>query len=171
MAGTIQADTLVLGDQATQSQNLVVRTNNDGTFTIERQSGEDLITIDAAGVVSAPTGMKFGAGGDTLSTYDEGTWTPTLTSVGGSGITTSGVYTRIGRLVHASVYITGTGLTMTNRASSATLPTSVGVMSVGSMMDGGTQAGNAYAFTDGKLYAAAAFTSTSQIWMSATYSI
>jgi hypothetical protein len=57
MAGTIQADTLVLGDQATQSQNLVIKTNNDGTFTFERGDGTDLITIDAVGVVDAPSGL------------------------------------------------------------------------------------------------------------------
>jgi hypothetical protein len=64
---------------------------------------------------AAGNGLNFSAnGGDTLTQYDEGTWTPSVTSSAGT-ITTvgtvSGNYTRVGRLVTVicSVTITTNG--------------------------------------------------------------
>ena len=45
-------NSLTLGSSATLSQNLVIKSNTDGTFTIERQSGDDLLTISANGGVA-----------------------------------------------------------------------------------------------------------------------
>jgi hypothetical protein len=62
-----------------------------------------------------PDGIGFGD--ETLSKYDEGTWTPTVTSTGGT-ITTktaTGKYTRVGNIVSLFIWVeitnvgTGTG--------------------------------------------------------------
>lgn len=62
-------------------------------------------TIDQILSPASGKGINFSAaGGDTLTIYDEGTWTPSLAFGGAStGITynaQAGTYTRIGRLVH-----------------------------------------------------------------------
>jgi hypothetical protein len=45
-----------------------------------------------------------------LSDYEEGTWTPSFTSLTTSGtVTTTATYTKVGRLVHCTVSIVGTG--------------------------------------------------------------
>ena len=62
-------------------------------------------TIDQILAPASGKGINFAAaGGDTLTMYDEGTWTPVDGS--GAGLTftagTAGVYTRIGRVVFVS---------------------------------------------------------------------
>jgi hypothetical protein len=63
-------------------------------------------TLRAVGLMSANAGISFG--GSTLSTYEEGTWTPDLRfgslKVGLAG-TQVGKYTRIGNLVHVECRI------------------------------------------------------------------
>jgi hypothetical protein len=58
MAGTVKTNIVQLGDSATATQNLVVRTNVDGTFTIARGNAgattQDILTIGADGSVAAP---------------------------------------------------------------------------------------------------------------------
>lgn len=75
-------------------------------------------TIDQILAPASGKGINFAAaGGDTLTMYDEGTWTPTLTP-GTSGTitsyTASGTYTRIGRQVTVQFKISitnaGTGV-------------------------------------------------------------
>ena len=119
-------NSLTLGSSATLSQNLVIKSNTNGTFTIERQSGEDLLTISAAGVLTPTSGLSFG--NETLSTYDEGTWVPVfaLTTPGTASFGTyawqQGYYTRIGRVVTVSFFLnsgtftlgTGSGTVVVN---------------------------------------------------------
>jgi hypothetical protein len=58
-------DTVQLGSSATATQNLVIKTNKDGTFTIARgndgATSQDIVTIDANGKVLMPQskGPKF----------------------------------------------------------------------------------------------------------------
>jgi hypothetical protein len=69
--------------------------------------------LDVVGAVRASTGILFGtdtATANTLSDYETGTWTPTVTAsttnptvTYGSG--TTGTYTKIGRLVYLNAYI------------------------------------------------------------------
>jgi len=55
--GLSLTDAVQVGASATATQNLVIRTNKDGTFTMARGNAgattQDLLTIDAAGVVKA----------------------------------------------------------------------------------------------------------------------
>ena len=71
------------------------------------------VKLDVVGSVRASTGILFGtdtATANTLSDYETGTWTPTVTAsttnptvTYGSG--TTGTYTKIGRLVYLNAYI------------------------------------------------------------------
>lgn len=58
MAGTIKTDIVQLGDSPTATQNLVIRTNANGTFTVARGNAgattQDILTIDANGKVLLP---------------------------------------------------------------------------------------------------------------------
>jgi hypothetical protein len=58
MAGTLKTNAVQLGDSATATQNLTIRTNADGTFTIARgnvgATTQDVLTIDANGVIAMP---------------------------------------------------------------------------------------------------------------------
>lgn len=62
MAGTVKTNAVQLGDSATATQNLTIRTNVDGTFTIARgnvgATTQDILTIDASGKVSMPQHTK-----------------------------------------------------------------------------------------------------------------
>lgn len=65
------------------------------------------------GVLETINGVKVkntGAGSDTLSWYEEGTWTPAFVSSAGiSASTMNGYFTRIGRVVHISGFASWTG--------------------------------------------------------------
>jgi hypothetical protein len=70
-------------------------------------------------------GLCFGsdtAAANALDDYEEGTWTPTLTSFGGTGLAAAGYYTKIGRIVNWTVDITGTNVTSTSNTSNFTMP-------------------------------------------------
>jgi len=79
------------------------------------------------GVTNFAHGIKL-AGGDTLTVYDEGTWTPTaagFTNVGGTP-TYAGYYTRVGKLIHVLISITPvTSTASTLSTSTLTLPFNV----------------------------------------------
>ena len=102
--------------------------NSSNLFKIARNStgnissGEHLV-INSSGVVSVPNGIELGSGIDatasnTLDDYEEGTWSPTWTSQGGTLNTntsySSATYTKIGNLV------TVAGRLYTNSVSSPT---------------------------------------------------
>jgi len=57
---TIKSDTVVVGVSATDTQNFCLKTNLDGTMKLARKSdgsGGDVLTVDAAGLVTAPAGI------------------------------------------------------------------------------------------------------------------
>lgn len=63
-------------------------------------------TIDQILTPAAGKGIDFSAnGGDVLTQYDEGTWAPVVTASSGAitSYTSSGSYTRVGRMVTATV--------------------------------------------------------------------
>lgn len=64
-------------------------------------------TIDQILAPAAGKGIDFSAnGGDILTQYDEGTWTPTGGTIGATA--SSGTYTKIGRQVTVNAIFTGT---------------------------------------------------------------
>jgi hypothetical protein len=75
------------------------------------------------GSLSIPDGGIYLSGGSApLSNYDEGTWTPTPTGLGGTGITYDAKWVRVGNVVHCTLKISGTGLTATAASTTVTGP-------------------------------------------------
>lgn len=72
--------------------------------------------------ITIPSGIVFAD--ETLANYDEGTWTPTITSETGSPgtVSASGAYTRIGRMVFCEISISITTKSTAGGDIIATLP-------------------------------------------------
>lgn len=86
--------------------------------------------------------------------YQEGTWSPTPTSLGGSGITfPTAKYTRIGNRWDFALKIIGTGMTATANATTVTLPASPSVVaSFSSVNDSVGSYGTGLIYTSGVIY-------------------
>lgn len=63
--------------------------------------------------------------------YQEGTWTPTASGLGGTGISYTTKFVKIGDRADFSIVITGSSLTSTAGATSVSLPFAVGRFSIG----------------------------------------
>lgn len=88
-------------------------------------------TIDQILAPASGKGINFSAaGGDTLTMYDEGTWTPTVVGTSTAGTATyglqSGTYTRIGRMVYFQCELVWSGGTGTGNLRIAGLPFTCG---------------------------------------------
>jgi hypothetical protein len=101
----IKVDTL---STVSGSGNLTVSNNIAGAGTISGTtiSGTNITasgTLGVTGLITASAGVAIGGTGsvNTLDDYEEGDFTPTLTPGGGSynGLTLTGKYTKIGRVV------------------------------------------------------------------------
>jgi hypothetical protein len=82
-------------------------------------------TPSASGAgVSFPATQSSSTDVNTLDDYEEQTWTPTVTASSGAitTYTASGVYTKVGRVVHASAQITLTNIGTASGALIVTLP-------------------------------------------------
>jgi len=96
--------TLKVGDIEGNSESVALYSDGDPKITV---SDSDVTVIDTTQFNS---GLKFGSTGETLNSYEEGTWTPTsgtantISSAGGD-------YTRIGNMVFAQFSFTMTGAT------------------------------------------------------------
>jgi hypothetical protein len=85
--------------------------NTDRTLTLPDAAGE-VLTKDSSGVaavngVGFPTTPSPSSDPNTLDDYEEGTYTPSVTSSAGSitSLTASGSYTKIGRIVYVRVAV------------------------------------------------------------------
>jgi hypothetical protein len=90
-----------------------MRLSSDGNLSLA--NGNLVMATSGKGIdFSAVTGGTGTATGNVLNDYEEGTFTPTVTSVGGTGIvyvasvSDSGRYTKIGRVVTFQVRLVGT---------------------------------------------------------------
>lgn len=76
----LKTNAIQLGENATATQNFTLRTNNDGTLTLARgnvgATTQDLLTADAAGVLSA-LGKQIFTRGNILGTVSQLTGNPT----------------------------------------------------------------------------------------------
>jgi len=85
------------------------------TISSTDTDGNVVISPDGTGIISATKGISFDGGTNSLSFYEEGTWTPGLTFGGGAGgisySTQGGVYTRIGNICYVchSIQLTSKG--------------------------------------------------------------
>lgn len=76
--------------------------------------------------ITFPATQSASTDANTLDDYEEGTWTPTFTSWGGT-FTTVATYAKIGRVVYFNVTVTQVSGTVTSTANSSsfTLPFTV----------------------------------------------
>jgi hypothetical protein len=72
--------------------------------------------------ITFPASQSDSSDANTLDDYEEGTWTPTLNSFGGTSLSASGTYTKVGRFVYCrmSVFSFDSNLTMTAGTSTVT---------------------------------------------------
>jgi hypothetical protein len=76
-------------------------------YLYDNTAGAYRVKVDSAGLMTVPGGIAFA--NETLSTFDEGTWTPAITSSNADFSTTytsqSGTYWRFNNLVHYTISI------------------------------------------------------------------
>jgi len=118
----------------TQTRQLVRITNDHASATgatnlyCDNDSTNIVADFHGAGGIRAASGIKFGsdtAAANTLDDYEQGTWTATIHGASVSGGTLLGYYTKIGNLVHASVYVQTTFSSVSGTASMSGLPYSM----------------------------------------------
>lgn len=121
-------------------------TTSGGTLTERmRISSTGDATVNTGNLVigTAGKGIDFSAnGGDVLSQYDEGSWVPVVTASSGAitSYTSSGRFTRIGRMVTAVLTFKITNIGTASGAIIATLPSSTdaGIVYIGAGRDDNT---------------------------------
>jgi len=150
------------------------------------------VTVSTGNVVigTAGKGIDFSASthaagmtSELLNDYEEGTWTPTRNAfvevVGAGAITTTGVYTKIGRMVHAQAIIVATGgatIAATSGAGSylGGLPFTPASITSGTWVNGSSisTSGGTAIYTDGNVYIATSWVAAGGQWnFSITYTV
>jgi hypothetical protein len=131
--------------------------------------------LAVTGSVTPSAGVYLGGSAATnlLDDYEEGTWTPTLNNFGGTNLTASGTYTKIGRMVMLtfSVSSSDSNLALTQGTSTITnLPFAPSVESAVSWWSSNTSVslGNYYQ-SGGTIYTPAYSATGSTLGFSATY--
>jgi len=113
------------------------------------------------------SGINLG-GTANLAAYDEGTWTPTATNLGGSGIIYKTKWVKVGNRTDCTVAISGTSLSSTSGSTRITLPSTPARESTGSVVDQTWNLiGACLAITDGSVYLPT-FTGKSQVILTIT---
>ena len=85
-------------------------TTNSGTLISASTIGVGGTTPSTSGAgISFPAAQSASTDANTLDDYEEGTWTPTLNSFSGTGLTATGQYTKIGRVVMLTFQVSASG--------------------------------------------------------------
>lgn len=87
------SSTLRVGDIVGNSDIVALYSDGAAKITV---SDSDVTVVDTT---QFNTGLKFGVSGDTLDSYEEGSWTPTMFGAGSPTVTATGQYVKIGRNV------------------------------------------------------------------------
>jgi hypothetical protein len=108
------------------------------------------LRIQSLGTVQLPSGspgIKFGTRNANLADYEEGTWTPTVTSAGYTASASSGTYTKIGNIVNirGSITFSAVNASSTSRADIGGLPFTPAATTAGSCRED-TAIGAVFAF-------------------------
>jgi hypothetical protein len=148
-------------------------------LTAGRAVSGSSLTASTGGVIigTAGQGINFAAnGGDILTQYDEGTWTPNqgagLTVVG--AFTSSGTYTRVGRSVTVQGAVNGaTSIAIAGAPAviCSNLPFVTLVGTAGALFNANLTASGVCAASVSTLYATSAIASSTSITFSVTYQI
>ena len=115
---------------ATTTNGVVIQPDNSGSLVLQTNNGTTALTINTSqnatfagqatiptinltgGQITFPATQSASADANTLDDYEEGTFTPTVTfQTGSATYTSSGTYTKVGRLVvcHVQITITSSG--------------------------------------------------------------
>ena len=177
---------------ANQFVSLAVNNGSVDQFYINQSASQGAleITSDSNLKVLSGKGIDFSANthaagmtSELLNDYEEGTWTPTRNAfvevVGAGSITTTGVYTKIGRVVHAQAIILATGgatIAATSGAGSylGGLPFTPASITSGTWVNGSSIAtsGGTAIYTDGNVYIATSWVAAGGQWnFSITYTV
>jgi hypothetical protein len=137
------------------------------TGTVLTTNGSGIASVNG---VQFPATQSASADANTLDDYEEGTWTPSDWTGGGSSLTYLGAYVKVGRQVTVYFKIGGTGVTSTAASSTLSgLPftpsnTPDSGFYIGVCMNSQTNNGGVVqAFTDSKIYFAVSIASTTAI--------
>jgi hypothetical protein len=153
LAATLATDNIALnissGATASRGAQIYMGTGSTRHFTIGANNDDSYLgtssnkplrfltndvermRITASGVLELTQGqIKFpatqvaSADPNTLDDYEEGTWTPTVTSAGYTASSSSGSYTRVGRIVHirGAIEFSAVDASSTSRANIGGLP-------------------------------------------------
>ena len=179
---------------ATTTNGVVIQPDNSGSLVLQTNSGTTALTIDTAqnatfaaqatiptinltgGQIVFPATQSASANANTLDDYEEGTWTPSSWTGGGSSLTYTGAYVKVGKQVTVYFKIGGTGVTSTAAVSTlsglpfapSSTPSSDFYMGV--CMNGQTTNGGVVqAYSDSKIYFAVSIASTVSITGTITY--
>jgi len=148
---TLKTNNVQVGQSVTATNNFTLYqpSSPDGTVRLgvgnSGATTADVLTLNgngalalrgavtsASGVgITFPATQSASTDANTLDDYEEGTFTPTLTAASGSngGLTATGSYTKIGRLVYVSLGLTGISKgTLSGQLSVGGLPFSVSLI-------------------------------------------
>jgi len=193
-SGSSTADLLMV-DTGTTSGNVRLRSESNAmklitgggvSATLDSTGNLTLtknISVGNATVTTSGTGITFPAtqsassDANTLDDYEEGTWTPNqgagLTVVG--GLTATGTYTKIGRVVTITAkYVAGTSMTIgAANVISDNIPFSAAAAFTytGSITANGISDNGVVALSGTTLYTALAFTAKTQLFLTITYNV
>ena len=101
------------GTHINQSEEKTWNFKNNGDLSI---SDGNLVVASGHGIDFSATAGGSGGSSEILTDYEQGTFTATLSASGGgasfaSGSTTTGLYVKIGSMVHVQGYFSGTNVT------------------------------------------------------------
>lgn len=167
---TAGADILGILEASATSGRFAVRTLTGGSMTSKlsvSSAGDITSNVGNFVIGAAGKGIDFSAnGGDVLTQYDEGTWTPTILGSTGAGTQTYawqyGKYTRIGNqvTVNGSVRVASTsGMTGNVRIGGLPFTGVAGQLNAGgaSVSEWGNLVSNSYVMIAGNIPASAAY--------------
>jgi hypothetical protein len=111
--------TFTIESPATSTNRTLTLPDNTGTIITQNSTPAFASTIGVGGATAAASGagitfpatQSASSNANTLDDYEEGTWTPTASSQAGSltSYASAGQYTKIGRTVFITGYVTITG--------------------------------------------------------------
>lgn len=156
---------LVASIGSAANPNLKLGTGNDGIYgttnTVQLiTNGTSKISISDGNtadiqmndLVEFGSGLRFGATGETLSSYEEGTWTPAPWVYSGTAptvVTANGTYTIIGDICHITFQIVVTG---SSSSSAAMILNGLPTIAQGDATNGEQSAGQLFVNTDSNTY-------------------
>ena len=178
------------GAQSWRVSNAAGTAGNAITFTtgMTLDAAGGLKTLNTIGVgntapstsgagITFPATQSASSNANTLDDYEEGTWTPNQ----GSGVTVSGtfsstaVYTKIGRLVYVSGYLTSTSESISCTGGggilTTNLPFTTGFFAMGTAVNGSQSAISATFLSGTTIYLTTAMSTTTNIYFTATYQV